>query len=185
MLTKLSNWLVKNTRGWLVLVLLALDVLFMGVLLPGAQTTLESASNGTGPIDLQFFYTPEKVYGMIDSYGAEARAAYRVTELTTDIIYPIVYTLAYSMLITWLFQRGFAKDSFMQKLNVMPFGAWLFDLLENIGIVTMLSIFPSQPAALAWITTVFTSVKWFFAFASIALVLVGVVAAIIGAFRRK
>jgi hypothetical protein len=177
--------LIKNTRGWLILVFLALDIMFMAVILPGAQASLEAASGGNGPIDLQFFYTPEKVYGMIDSYGPEARASYRVTELTTDILYPIAYTLAYSMLITWLFQRGFGKDSFMQRLNVAPFGAWLFDLLENVGIVSMLSIFPAQPAALAWVTTVFTLGKWVFAFSSIALMLVGIVAAIIGAFRKK
>ena len=185
MLKTLSNWLVKNTRGWLILVFLALDVLFMAVLLPGTQAKIEAVSGGTGPIDLQFFYTPAKVYGMIESYGDEIRAAYRVTELTTDIIYPIIYTLAYSMLITWLFQRGFGKDSYMQRLNVMPFGAWLFDLLENLGIVTMLTIYPSQPAALAWVATIFTSIKWFFAFVSIALVLVGVLAAVVGIFRKK
>jgi len=70
-------------------------------------------------------------------------------ELTADIIYPIIYTLFYSLLLSWLFQRAFKPDSKMQKYNVVPVGAWIFDLLENVGIVSMLSLYPSQPATLA------------------------------------
>ncbi len=73
----------------------------------------------------------------------------------------------------------------MQKFNAMPVGAWLFDLLENTGIVSMLAMYPSQPAILAWLTMIFGSFKWLFAFASIGLVLFGLVRAAMNGFKKQ
>ena len=106
-------------------------------------------------------------------------------ELTADLIYPIIYTLLLGLLISWLFQRGFKPDSSMQKWNVMPVGAWFFDLLENIGIVSMISMYPAQPAALAWLTAVLGTVKWAFAGASLVLILIGLVPAMMNGFRKQ
>jgi hypothetical protein len=177
--------LKKYTKGWLILALLALEVLFNAIILPNAQAILETASGGTGPIDLQFFYTPEKAYTMVAAYGDAGRATYRTIELTIDILYPIVYTLFFSLLITWLFQRGFAADSKLQRLNVVPFGALLFDLLENTSIVAMLSLYPSTPTILAWLATIFTMLKWGFAGASILLVVAGLVMATRNRFKKQ
>jgi len=185
MLNKLSETLRKYANGWLVLVFFAGEMFFNAVILPNQQAKMEASSGGTGPIDLQLFYTPEKVYSMVASYGDAGRADYRAFELTGDVIYPIVYTLFFSLFITWLFQRGFASNSTMQRYNVVPFGGWLFDLLENLGIVSMLSVFPSTPAALAWITAIFTLIKWSFAGASAVLMLFGLVKAAMNGFRRQ
>ena len=71
----------------------------------------------------------------------------------------------------------------MRKYNIIPLGAWFFDLLENIAIVSLLSVFPSQPAALAWILVLLITVKWFFAGASILLILLGLVMAFKNKFK--
>jgi len=184
MLTRLSNLLHKYAKGWLILILFLLDGLFMSVVMPGLKARMDNFAPDVGPIDLLFFYTPEKAYQMVAAYGEQGRAVYRIGELTVDIIYPIVYTLFFSLFITWLFQRGFVAESRMQILNVVPFGAWLFDLLENLGIVGMLSIYPSTPAFLAWVTTVFTMTKWIFAGTSVILVAIGIIAAIIRAIKH-
>jgi len=185
MLTNLSNTLRKYANGWLVLVFLAGEILFNAVILPAQSAKIAAGSGGLGPIDLQLFYTPDKVYGMIEAYGEETRASYRLFEMTGDIIYPIVYTLFFSLFITWSFQRGFPSNSGMQKLNVVPFGSWLFDLLENICIVIMISIYPSTPAALAWLSAIFTLIKWLFAGATIILILTGLVKAALNGFKKQ
>jgi hypothetical protein len=185
MLTKLSNILKKYANGWLVLIFMAGEILFNAVILPGQQAKIEAGSGGLGPIDLQLFYTPAKIYGMIKAYSPELRVSYRLFEMTGDIIYPIVYTLFFSLAVTWLFQHGFASTSPMQKYNVVPFGAWLFDLLENICIVIMLTIYPSTPSALAWISAVFTLVKWSFAGITVILLLIGLTMAIKNGFRKQ
>ena len=122
---------------------------------------------------------------MIERYGEFGRPFYRNVELTVDIIYPIVYLFFFGLLISWLFQRGFSSNSPMRKYNIMPLGAWFFDLLENIVIVILVSVFPAQPTALAWLLVLLTTVKWFFAGASILLILIGLVMAIKNGFRKQ
>ncbi len=106
-------------------------------------------------------------------------------ELTVDLVYPIVYLFFLGLLISWLFHRGFASNDPMLKYNIMPVGAWFFDLLENTVIVNLLSVYPAQPVALAWILVVLIAVKWLFAGASILLILIGLVTAIKNGFKKQ
>jgi hypothetical protein len=158
----------------------------MGYIMPLASGIMAlAANNSVMPLDLMFFYSPAKAFAMIEKYGDAGRAVYMKIELTADIIYPIIYTLFYGLLLSWVFQRAFKSGSPMQKLNVMPVGAWFFDLLENIGIVSMLTMYPSQLAAFAWFTMIFGSIKWFFAIASILMALFGLVKAGMNGFKKQ
>lgn len=186
MLNTISEKFHSWATGWRVILLMIADALMVGYIMPAAAAIMAlAANNSVMPLDLMFFYTPEQAYAMIEKYGEQGRMLYMRIELTADLIYPIIYTLCFGLLISWLFQRGFKPDSPMQKWNAMPAGAWLFDLLENIGIVSMTSMYPAQPAALAWLTMVFGLVKWAFAFISIGLILVGLVRALMNGFRKQ
>ncbi len=173
------NW----AKGWLILILFVLDGFFAGFLLPLIQGMMQGGQGGIQPLDLMIGAAPEKIFGMIERYGEFGRPFYRNVELTVDIIYPIVYLFFFGLLISWLFQRGFASTSSMRKYNVMPLGTWFFDLLENINIVTMLSMYPAKPVALAWLLMALTSIKWAFAGASILLILFGFVMALKNKFK--
>lgn len=185
MLQKISSKFHAWAKGWLVLALLALDVFLMGFIMPLIGGMMKGGTGLQEPIDLRFFTAPDKMFAMVESYGEYGRPFYRNTELTVDVLHPIVYTLAFGLLLSWLFQRGFKPDGKMQKWNVLIVGAWLFDLLENLGIVTMLSIWPSQPAALARLTTIFTMVKWTFVGATILLAVIGLVMAARNGFKKR
>jgi hypothetical protein len=186
MLNTLSEKFHSWTTGWRVILMLIADALMMGYILPLAGGIMAfAANNSVTPLDLMFFYTPAKAFEMMDKYGEAGRSIYLKIELTADIIYPIIYTLFYGLLISWLFQRAFKPESKMMKWNVMPVGAWVFDLLENVGIVSMLIMYPAKPAAMAWLTMIFGSLKWGFAFVSIGLVLVGLVKAAMNGFRKQ
>ena len=185
MLNTISQKFYAWTTGWRVLLLLVADALMMDYVMPLAGGILAfAADNHVSPLDLMFFYTPAQAFAMMDKYGAAGRAVYLKIELTADILYPIVYTLFYGLLLSWLFQRAFRSDSSARRWNVMPVGAWLFDLLENIGIVAMLAMYPSQPAALAWLTMIFGSLKWGFFLATVVLVLIGLIRAARNGFRK-
>ena len=185
MLNGISKKFHAWAKGWLVIVLMLLDMFFMGFVMPLIGGLMKSGTGLEQPLDLMFFSSPEKTFAMIERYGEFGRPFYRNVELTVDIIYPIIYMLAFGLLISWLFQRGFKSDSKMQKLNVFPIGAWFFDLLENLGIVTMLSMWPSQPSVLAWLTTIITMIKWVFAGGSMVLIVVGLVMAAKNGFRKR
>ena len=117
------------------------------------------------------------------SYGDAGRFWIRIY-LTWDIVNPILYTLAFSLLISWLFQRSFKPGSKLQALNVLPVGAGISDLLENISIVTLLTVYPTQPAVVAWLSTVCTMCKTTFLGMSTLLILVGLVKAVLKRLRR-
>lgn len=185
MLNQISERFHKWAKGWLVLLLVVLDMFFAGFVMPLIGGLMQGGEGGIKPLDLMLFAAPNQTFDMIERYGEYGRPFYRTVELTADIIYPIIYLFAFGLLISWLFQRGFSPDSKMMKLNVMPLGTWFFDLLENLNIVTLLSMYPAKPVALAWSFTFFNAVKWFFAGASILLILVGLVMALKNGFRKQ
>lgn len=183
MINNLSDRFYKWTNGWLVFILFLLDAFFGGFLLPLIQGIMQGGQGGIKPLDLMLFATPEKIFDMIEKYGD--RVFYRNVELTVDIVYPIVYLFFFGLLISWLFQRGFASNSSMRKFNIVPFGAWFFDLLENLTIVVLLTIFPSQPIALGWILFLFSTIKWLFVGDTILLILIGFAMAAKNRFKKQ
>jgi hypothetical protein len=185
MLKNISERFYRWTKGWLIFILFLLDAFFSGFLHPLIQGMMQGGQGGIQPLDLMLFASPQKIFNMIERYGEYGRPFYRGVELTVDIVYPIVYLFFFGLLISWLFQRGFTSDSPMRNFNVMPLGSWFFDLLENIVIVILLSVYPSQPTALAWILALLSTVKWFFAGASMLLILIGFVMAIKNGFKKQ
>lgn len=182
MLSKLSSHFHTWARGWLILVIMAAFVIFMVLVLPG----VEAASGDTEGLDYaKLFYTPDEAFATVASYDDAGRAALRVYYLTGDIVNPVLYTSIFILVISWLFQRGFEPESKLQKLNVLPIGAAVFDLLENICITIMLSVYPAQPRIVAWLSTVGTTTKYLFFYGSCALVLVGLIAAAMNRFRLR
>ena len=135
-------------------------------------------------LDTHFFYTPEEAYSTIAALGDEGRTLYRNGLLTVDLAIPVLYTLLLALLMSWLFQRGFKPESKMQKMNVLPVGMGVFDLLENVCIVIMLSLYPARHAAVAWLSTVWTMAKLTLAGVIVLLVLAGLVKAATERFRR-
>lgn len=197
MLSKLSKLLHSWARGWRILALVAGFVAFEAITLP----RLQAAPGGNiVSLDAQLFYTPEQAFATVASYGDAARFWIPVY-LTWDVVNPILYTLIFSLLISWLLRRGFndnvAQDAILrhtpasskaksrlQKLNLLLVGAGLCDLLENICIVTLLAVYPTQPAVVAWLSTICTVSKMSFLGVSALLILVGVVAAAMKTLSR-
>jgi uncharacterized membrane protein len=68
---------------------------------------------------------------------------------------------------------------------VLPAGAGLFDLLENISIVTLLTVYHIQPMVVAWLSTVCTMLKVSFLGVSILLILIGLVKAGMNKFKKQ
>jgi hypothetical protein len=156
-------------------------VVYFAVTLPASQA---APGGNIEALDAQFFYTPEKAFSTVASYGDSARFWTRIY-LTWDIVNPILYTLAFSLLISWLFQRSFKPEGKLQKLNVLPAGAGLFDVLENIGIVTLLTLHPTQPVVMSWLSTVCTMIKVSFLGVSTLLILTGLVEAAMNRFKKQ
>lgn len=171
MLTRLSRRFNDYASGWLIVASLLTLAAFMAVTMP----PVAAASRGVEGLDTRLFYTPEEAFENVASYTEQGRNVLTTFHLTADLVNPVLYTSFLVLLISWLFQRGFSRDSVLQKLNILPMGAALADLLENACIAIMFSVYPAQPRLVAWFATVGTLTKSVFIFASFALVLLGAV----------
>ena len=173
MLNKISKMFHLWARGWLILALFVAFFVYVAITLP----ILQAAPGGSiVSLDARLFYTPEEAFSTVGSYGDASNFWIRIY-LTWDVVNPILYTLAFSLLLSWIFRRSFQLDSRMQQLNVLPLGAGLFDLLENISIVTLLATYPAQLTVVAWLGTLFTMAKIGFLGLSTLLILFGLIRA--------
>ena len=175
-MSSLSDFFIRHAKGGIILLAFLAVLVGKTALFPRISAVLAAPASAGGPLDARFFYTPQQAKAIIAAYNAEGRRIYMVSELTLDILFPIAYTLFLALSISWLFQRTFDRSGSMQRLNLVPVGAWFFDLLENIGVVIMLAMFPSFSLLVGSLTSSFTVIKWSFALLSILLLLFGVVA---------
>jgi len=184
-MTSLNNWLVKNAKGWLILVFMGLFFLFNLVIMPSGQKWLGGSTDEVGSIDLTLAASPATLFNKVDAYGEQGRNVYRIFALTGDIAYPIIYSIFLGLAITFLFRRIFPLESGWQKLNLLPFAALLFDVLENLGIVALLSTYPQQLTWLAVLTIIINFIKWVCAGGSTLLVLAGFVGWLVVSIRKN
>jgi len=182
MLVRISrNFYKWAEKGWLILALFVGLVVYLLVTLP----VLQAAPGGdVEALDAQVFYTPEKAFSTIASYGTSMQF-WTFLYLTWDIVNPILYTLTFSLSISWLFQRSFKPKSNLKILNVIPVGAGIFDLLENFSIVTLLTVYPSQPKVVAWLGAFSTLTKVSFLGVSVLLILIGLILAAVNKFKKN
>ena len=171
MLSRLSDRLHAWAKGWLILSVFAALVLFMAITLP-LLSLIYPAGNEMVSLDDPVFYTSEEVFSIVESWGDGGRTYQLWFHLTWDLIVPILGFSFVGLFISWLLQRGFRSGSKLQKLNLLALGA-VFDLLENICLVSMIVAYPARPVAVAWLKTIFTMIKYGFAIPIILLIVIG------------
>ncbi|WP_337043923.1 hypothetical protein [Emticicia sp. 17c] len=184
MLTKIANLARRYASGRNVLVFFALQMIISMLILPYIQTRFDPDQK-LGVLDLKFGFTPDQAYAMLDGYQEQGRKYYLFVEAFVDIIYPIIYTITNLLLLSYVFKRGFTADSFMQKLNVFPLLVIICDLLENAGIITMLTAFPNRADAAAALASNAGIAKWITFGIAIALFLTGIGAWIRAAYLNQ
>jgi len=180
MLKRLSKRFYAATRGWLVVVVFIALIAFVGMTLPG----LTAVSGDMVGLDTRFYYTPAEAFANVAAYSPEARQTLNTFHLTADIVNPILYTAFLVLLLSWLFRVGFTSESRMRALNILPLGALLFDILENIFITVMMAAYPAQPVWAAWLATASTMAKFSFIYASAGLILMGLAGIVLRKINR-
>lgn len=126
------------------------------------------------PLDLKFAYSASEAAAQIRAFTDAGRAGYRMFLLTVDVIYPIAYTVTFVWAIALLkLQSRWEKSTIAVRPAVAAFG---FDMLENMTISWMLTVYPEQPATLGWMASIFTTLKWLSVVATIATILLLILA---------
>lgn len=184
MLNSLSNFARHHASGRNVLIFFALQMIISALILPYMQGKFDPTKT-LGVLDLKFGFTPEEAYNMLSAYGEEGRKYYFFAEAIIDIIYPIIYTCTNVLLLSYVFKRGFAANSFIQQLNIFPILATIGDFAENAGIIAMLNAFPERADTAASFASSAGMFKWIAFGISIALFLIGIIAWIIATVQKK
>jgi hypothetical protein len=182
---QLSRTLQNASPGWVALLALLMFLVFTATVLPEQSRQAEQASAGAETPDLSLWYTPAELYNMAEGYGAEGRQAYIRARFTFDVAWPLVYGFFLVTAISWLFGKGFPKDSPWQLANLVPLAAMLFDFLENISTSFVMARYPAEAPFVAALAPVFTALKWTLVGGSFVLLLVGVVAAVVAGIRKR
>lgn len=182
-ITGLSSWFYKISSGWVVLLAMVIFLFFSIVVLPAQASKAEVYSKGIGSPDLSFYYSPTKIYQIVERFGASGRYEYVRTRFTFDLIFPLIYGGFLVTAISWLYARILNKKDRRGLINLIPLGGVIFDYLENISVSVVMLRFP-QPATLAGsLAGIFTALKWTLMGVSLVVLVMGVLFVLINYFR--
>jgi hypothetical protein len=177
MMKRIINFLQERATGRTVLILVVVTLgVYAAMLLYTIPSVLEHAP------DMNLFdmspggYSLEYAGSLLDAIGADGRQTYLTRQLPMDFVYPGLFAVTYTLLLTWLFNKGFSQRSPIFYLALVPAVAGLFDYLENVGIIMMLRSFPNISAATVAYASVCSVIKSVFTTGFFILLLVGIAA---------
>lgn len=151
MLSRLNNLIIDcSLSGWKT----ALTVVGFGLTMWQLQTvtaTFPALTDGHTPFDMQNDLTSAQVYTQLSTYTEEAFGLYTWFQ-AVDFVFPMVAALMMAV-ITAFSVRVVMPDTYPKvvgnKLLLLFFVPALFDWLENIGFLWVISLWPEQSAAAA------------------------------------
>lgn len=185
MVVTLSDLLRRASTGRMALLALLIFASFTAIILPRQAARSEQETGSSASPDTSFLYSRVELYQMAESYGDEGRQSYVRARFTFDLVWPLVYTLFLVTSISWLSGRAFTPDSPWQRANLVPVLAALFDYLENLATSLVMLRFPDQTPVVDLLAPVFTLLKWSLLTASFALLLLGIVIAMVRWISRR
>ena len=148
---------VKN-----VLIFFAATLIVYLVMLFVTIPNVMNNANGRELLDMQpTGYTAEYAKTLLENLGSDGRHAYLYYQIPLDMIYPLLLALTYSLMLFYFFKKILKVTSKLFVLSIVPLFAGMFDYLENIGIIIMLSIYPNFSELLANTTNIFSILKSF------------------------
>ena len=154
--------LSKIAKFWHILFGFSLIIIFNLILLPIVPKMLGAILSVENILDLHFSYSSQEVYLIFEKIGKKARTVYLLFEIIVDLPYILIYSFTYSLIIVRLLTINKIQNNHI--VLYIPILLGLLDILENIGIVNLLYFYPEQFPRIVMLTSVFTSLKWIFAF---------------------
>lgn len=142
------QWIVntlEKTSGRKGLITLGISSVLIFGLIWALIIKLMTLTGGTGILDFEIGYTPEKVQAVLGSYGAEGMALYRRIQWL-DLVNPAIYGL----LMASILYRLYPTQKSWSWLVLLPLLAALLDYAENGVLFILATDFPDISAQ--WVT---------------------------------
>lgn len=146
--------------------------------------TAYEAFNKSGIPDLQYFNSNKDIYNTLEKYGHDGRRTYERI-LLADIIYPTIYGFFFSILLTLILRKAFPDRSDSWQWNILPFGATLFDYIENAVIIQIVIAFPGKLRSVGSLPGYFTLIKHIFLISTVLMIIIGTIVIIYKAIKGE
>ena len=149
---------------------MAVYLLMLSVTIPRVQ----SYAPDTALFDLSpTGYTHSQALTLLESLGRAGRDAYLFPQLALDFVYPGLFAICFSLMLIWLYSKRIRLDSKWLYLAMLPVLGGLFDYVENILIIQMITTFPDVTKGLVSTASSATLLKSAFSTASFLLLIPG------------
>ena len=133
-------------------------------------------------LDNPVFYTPGEIFSILDSSGWGGALLPALVPPDLGCRRPRASILIFGFLSSWLYMRVAQPGSWLRRLNLLALASG-FDLLENFSQAVLIVAYPSRPAWLAWLKTIFTLSKYGFGIIIILFLLIGLALAVRNKFK--
>jgi len=144
-----QQWATKKVLAVFVIVYFIFPLYLLPQILPEGR-----------PLDLYLYYSPAEAFQLIESYGAENRAAYIFGSATIDMLYPLCYATFLGLTFTFLLARLPNVSGNTEYIRLFPYTILLVDVFENIAIISLLKMYPEKNHILAYTASALTLTKW-------------------------
>ena len=153
---KTSWWIEGKTVLWFFIITNLVYVFMLTVTIPKVM----SFAGGMKLMDmLPSGYDFQYVNKLRGTLGEEGRALYLYRQIPADMIYPGLFGISYCILLLFFLKKLNKLNSPFIYLGVLPLIGGLFDYLENLGIIILLSNYPDISEDLVYLMSDFTITK--------------------------
>ncbi|MDD5056475.1 MAG: hypothetical protein PHQ60_01295 [Sideroxydans sp.] len=168
---KLIHCISKHASGRNVLLFLLLN-LAMTVVMNVIAFRFGQMNDGMLPLDVTMFYGVQTAAHFFGSVPDAAAHFYLWLMMPLDVLYIPLYSFSFALIVVYLLQRLARRGHvYPQWLVLYPFAAGLCDYLENFGFIALFNLYPAQPQALLYATTMASALKWLGAFSGLSILL--------------
>ena len=174
-------------KSTLVTALLA-TAIFAGytVLILSAQgKAFEVANSSVRSLGTSLGFGQAEVLAFLAERSVEQVTAYIAFNQVWDSLFGVIYGVMYVAWVSVVFKPYSLK---VGLLNLLPFGQVLFDWLENVSLAALSNEYLAGgtiSSSTALVASTASSVKWVFALLVYGVILVGIVARIVGALKKR
>jgi len=174
-------------KSTLVVALLATAV-FAGytvLILSGQGKAFEVANSSVKSLGTSLGFGQTEVLAFLAERSVEQITAYITFNQVWDSLFGVIYGVMYAVWVSMVFKPYSLKFGL---LNLLPFGQVLFDWLENFSLASLSNQYLADgtiSSSTALLASTASSIKWVFALLVYGVILVGIVARIVGALKRR
>ncbi len=127
-------------------------------------------TNGANILDFEFGYSSAQANSIVTALGEQGRLFYLTKIIPIDFAFPVTYMLCYAGWIARL-AKNVLPVKRAKRLLILPLLAMLFDWLENIGIIFILTQFPSMPDGAVALASTAGMIKFAFTLCSMVTII--------------